>query len=223
MRVDQMADDREPESRSSLIARAAGVHPIEPLEDARYVLGRDADPRIAHVQPDPGVAEARPKSHGAVVRIAHGVLHQVAHHLAKRCRIGVHDGGAGWHVGDEAQPLRVGGRAHGREHVLHACRHVHVADIRAPAAALDARKIEQVVHDALHAPRIVPNGLHEPATLIARDVLVEQCLGEPAHGGERCLQLVTDVGHEVAPDGLQLPQHGEVEDRHHGARLGERS
>src|SRR5687768_18480329 len=49
--IDEMADDREAEPGPPFGARAARVHAIEPLEDARQMLRRDADAGVAHIHP----------------------------------------------------------------------------------------------------------------------------------------------------------------------------
>src|ERR1700716_2462653 len=46
--LQQVLDDREPESRAPGGARAPGIDAVETLGETRYVLGRNAHPGVAH-------------------------------------------------------------------------------------------------------------------------------------------------------------------------------
>src|SRR4029453_14485184 len=47
----QVFNDREAEPRAAEVAGARLVDAVETLEDARQVLGRDADPLVLHLEP----------------------------------------------------------------------------------------------------------------------------------------------------------------------------
>src|SRR3989442_1850901 len=59
----EVLDDRQAEPRAAFLPRAAGVHAVEALEDAREGLGGDAGPCVGHPADDvatvtlPGHAE----------------------------------------------------------------------------------------------------------------------------------------------------------------------
>src|SRR5205814_4092983 len=48
MRLDEVLDDGQAEPGASLLARAAGVGPVEALENAGQVLGPDPRARVRH-------------------------------------------------------------------------------------------------------------------------------------------------------------------------------
>ena len=80
------------------------------------------------------------------------------------------------------------------------CTEHRLADRRSPR--LDAAELEQVVDGAADPERLVHHPLGQPAGDL-RVVLAEERLGQQAERADRRLQLVADVGHEVAADGLE--------------------
>src|SRR5205085_5199313 len=75
-----MLDDRQPEPGAAGVARAAAVDPIEALGQARQMLARDADARVAHFELAAAVAARRPRHVDAPARwrVAHRVVDEVA-------------------------------------------------------------------------------------------------------------------------------------------------
>ena len=66
--VDDPAGDREAEAASALVARAAGVAPVEALEDALGLLGRDPGPLIDDLEPRRAVPGGGANEHAASAR-----------------------------------------------------------------------------------------------------------------------------------------------------------
>jgi hypothetical protein len=75
--------DGQPEPGAAIVAAPGEVDPVEPLEDALLLGGRDADPAVGDRDLDVVVVAARHvvcrhDDPGPGVGIDHGVLHQVA-------------------------------------------------------------------------------------------------------------------------------------------------
>ena len=75
--------------------------------------------------------------------------------------------------------------------------------VRYPATRLIARKVEQIIDDALHPHHVRLNGADELASLRRANVGIEQGFGKAADDGERRLQLVGHVGDEVTANRFQ--------------------
>ncbi len=221
VRFDEVLDDGEAEARPAERPRAGGVHPVEPLEDARQVFAGDADPGVADLDLD--AARSRGGGDGdvpAVGRVADGVVEHVEQRLARRLWVG--DQRRAAHRAGERQPRRVGPRLERAPDLFDQRRQRYALRARRPGARLDAREVEQVVHQLLHAPRVGQHLRHEIAAYLRRHVLAGEGLRVAANHGERRLQLVRHVGHEVPPDRLEPPQPGDVVQDQHGAAPGER-
>ena len=87
---------------------------------------------------------------------------------------------------------------------------------------LDAAELEQVVDGAADPDRLVQHPLGQAAG-DRGVVLAEQRLGQQAERPDRRLQLVADVGHEVAADRLEPAALGDVVDRRRARRCRRRS
>ena len=98
----------------------------------------------------------------------------------------------------------------------HADRH-RLAD--AAPLRLDPGQVEQVLDDAAEPLGLGPHPLGQPGHHL-RVVLALEGLGQQAEGADRGLQLVADVGDEVAPHGLEPAPLGDVLDDGHGADHG---
>jgi len=96
VRLDQVSNDREPESRSTFVARASRVDAIESLEDSAEVLGRNAAASVSNHECDATVRRSfRAHRDSTARRMPHSVLHQVAKHLTQCGGIGVDAPGFG--------------------------------------------------------------------------------------------------------------------------------
>src|SRR4029078_8351499 len=87
VRLHEMLHDGKAEACPSDLARASRIHPIESLEDARQVLARNSNARIAHAQDDARLLAAREDGNAPRLRIPNGVLHEVLQNLTERCGV----------------------------------------------------------------------------------------------------------------------------------------
>ena len=93
---------------------------------------------------------------------------RLGQHLAQRRRVGVDAPGLRRRRERERQSLRLRDTLHAGEDVGHDSRQVVRHHVRLPTPRFVAREIEQVVHDALHAPRVRLDGLQEPTAILRR-------------------------------------------------------
>ena len=103
------------------------------------------------------------------------------------------------------------------EDLARSARDLDLGGHRLPASGLDAREVEKVVHEPLHAPCIAEDRGQEAASRLRIRLVGEQRLGVARDRGERRLQLVRHIGHEVAAHRLQPPELGEVMHHQHRA------
>jgi hypothetical protein len=105
MLQDPVLDDREPEPGATLGPRAAGIDPIEALEDPRQVHRGNAHPRVldrdSHQVPDPH----RAHHHAPIgLVVLDRIVDQVGEDLLERHRIGENHRQAGLDVARERHP-----------------------------------------------------------------------------------------------------------------------
>ena len=84
------------------------------------------------------------------------------------------------------------------------------------AFAFDTAEHEQIVDDAIDPKALVAHASGQPLH-DGRVVFVEQGVGQHDERTDRRLQLMADVGHEVAPDGVDALLFGDVVDDGDGA------
>src|SRR5207249_704151 len=161
----EMLHDSEPQTGTPLIPGAGGVRPVEPFEHPRQMLARDAGTVVRD-------GEQRATGGGtrghddATARwcVAQGVVEQVREDLPQGIRIGGEPGPiARWRdgdgEGDAAVTSTIGKRRPG---LAGNGREVYGLGGGLPAARLDAREVEEIVHEALHAARVAEDGLSKP-------------------------------------------------------------
>ena len=96
--IEDVLDDGEPKTGAALLPARRHVDPVEPLGQARQMLGRDAGPIIDHGDGvAPGLAAERGDVLGldlhmaAALAVFERVLHQVLEHLKQLVAIAAHD------------------------------------------------------------------------------------------------------------------------------------
>ena len=77
MKLGDVLDDGKAESRAALVAAAVLVHAVEPLEDARAMLGRNADAVVLDGEDRLFVAGGKGNDDVGRAAVAQGVLHEV--------------------------------------------------------------------------------------------------------------------------------------------------
>ncbi|MNM75540.1 hypothetical protein D3C81_873310 [compost metagenome] len=211
-------DDGQSQTGTARVARAAAVHAVEPLGQARDVLGCNAQPRIADRKHRMPVGIAQPdRNPPAVRRVAHRVRHQIAqrrqqlalrpaqHHACVDLRSDL--------VAALRQRLRIVhevGRQ--RTHVYAVlCRRLHIA--------LQFGQRQQVFDNALHAHRLHQHQVHVAPAVFLGHRQVAHRLQEAGKHGQRRLQFMRHIGHEIAPHGFGVFHLGDVLRQHELAAL----
>src|SRR6185295_6229071 len=77
VQLDGVLHDGEPQPGPARGARPAAVDPVEALEDAGQVLGRDAAPGVGDGDPDRGGPRVRRDPHRPRIRVLDGIVEQV--------------------------------------------------------------------------------------------------------------------------------------------------
>jgi hypothetical protein len=83
VRLSNVLDDGEAEASAAGRAASGGVHPVEPVEDARQMLRRNADAVVGHIQAR-GVPSHLGHGNGHVSarwRVADRILDQIREQL----------------------------------------------------------------------------------------------------------------------------------------------
>ena len=216
-------DDREAQAGAAGGARAGAVHAEEPLEDPLQLVLRDADALILHGDLDHPVLMAhRDADPRARLRVGDRVRDQVGQGSDQ------HRGGA-----VDTQPaapadahldLRAEGEVAVQRHGLLD----HLVDldrlgIGEGGAALDARELDDLLHQMGEAPGLRLHPLGEAAHRIGVLGRVLHGLGQQGDRADGGLQLMGHVGDEVTPGLLDPDRAGEVVGHQQRAVLAERA
>ena len=211
MRFDQVLYDGKAEARAAHLARAGGIYAVEPLAEPRKVLFRYSDPRILHKEEGPAVLFADAEGHSALVGELDRVVNEVGQDLDQPVAVGHDRPNIGSDGCLEVDSLgrcfflqdgqdRVGDIIEGHRRLVHA-----------DDAQFYLRDGHEVVHEAVDALAVRPDGLNEfEGVLPVVQRAFEERLGEALDGGDGGLELVGNVGHEVLAHLLQLLELGDI-------------
>ena len=158
---------------------------------------------VAQERPDPTLVRG----------VAERVLEEVAEDLGQTVGVGVGHG-VPLHRELHVPPLRLG--SEGRPGLAGRVGDGDRLAPGPPSPGLEAGEVEEVVHEALHPQGVVADRGEELPPQVLRRLIVQKGLGEAPHRGERCLELVRGVGHEVAADLFHAAQLGDLQERDHG-------
>ena len=222
MALQHVLDDGQAQAGAAGVARAAAVHAVKALGDARQVLGGDARPAVSHGQARAAARQRLPLHLDAPAggRVAHGVVDKVgqgavqllrtAGHLARRAqRLGGRKDDV---LRDPARALvqGAGQRARfllaARQQRRHVGPFVHVGQ----RAAFQAREGQQILHQVVHARGLLGHQSQVALAFVVGQRQGLQRLDKAHQHGERRADFVRDVGDEVAAHGLGLLQRGDV-------------
>src|SRR5947209_18065074 len=158
------------------------------------MLARDSDPCVPYADDRAVALSLREDSHVSGRRVAHRVLDEVLQDLTERRRVGGSPfrawGNRNAKLKRSARCLRLDeGKRFARGRI-----EVGGDWVRYPATRFIARKVEEIVDNALHPHHVRLNGADELASLRRANVGIEQGFGKAADDGERRLQLVGHVG-----------------------------
>ncbi len=209
-------DDRQAQAGAAGGARAGGVDPVEALEDA-LLLGRgDAlalvgDGHLDRVL-DPAGPDADP---GAGLAVVDGVGHQVPDRGGEQLGIPEHPqpvlAGEG-----ELDVARLGRHPHPVDRLGHDRPDVDELGLVEGVGHLQPRQVDDLLDQPGEPGGLDEDALREPLDRLGVVLGAEHGLGEQRDAADRGLQLVADVGDEVAADLLDPPGVGVVlgEDQH---------
>ena len=214
-----MLDDAQTQAGAAGGARAGLVHAVEALEDALLLLLGDADALVDHGDAhDVGVLRVQRDAHrdpGTRLGVADGVVQQVAHGGGDEGGVATHPQSLGT-TGHEGDLAAVGLDAH----PVHGLGDdvVDVNDLRLGqgVALLEAGELDDLLDQDAQAAGLLA---HAPG-VVAHEVGVVGAgldgLGQQLDRADRGLELVGDVGDEVAAHGLDPAGGGVVlnEDEH---------
>ena len=216
---DQMLDDGQPQPGPPGIAGARLVDAVEALEDSRQLFLRNPGPSsVTEIRTAARLSIDRDANAAGLRRVARRVGDQVPEHVVQLGRIGRQPCRRRrlW----RSPPPAAAPRADGFSSSITDCsssRASHRCQLERLLAGIEASQAKQVLHEALHAPRVRHQDVVEPAPIVRVDVRFGKRLEVSAHGGQRRPQLVRDVRHEVAADLVRAAQIRDVVQHDHDA------
>ena len=209
MPVEDVLDDGEPEAGAAGGAGAALVDPVETLGEPRQVLQGDALAVVRHAELGavrvllPADAEM-----GAGRGVVDGIMDQVGEGAAQFDRI-AHEQQVG--IDGGLDPVAARAQCLGLvENGLQFRGHVHGPMRSVLIVHLQPREGQQVVDDGAHAPGLVLHECERLAMVGRGGRGVREILQKPGNDRERGAQFMRGVGHEVAPDHVQVIEVGHV-------------
>jgi len=195
--LSEAARNREPKPSAFMAARGARIGLFEILEDRGAPVLRHAGARIRYVEYEALAFCAQAQAHAARLRELQGVAGEIKQNLA-HARAIAHDadGNPGRQEGRDLKSARLRARRQQFRHALHErARRKGRADHLQPPR-LDAREIENLVHQSDERLRAAAHGLHIGALLILQTSKREQ-IGKADHGGEGRSQFMADDGEKA--------------------------
>src|SRR5882672_623890 len=204
--------DRKPQPRAALTlvtsrARRRGA-PIEAAEHQRELLRRNSWTVIAHHETvhRPGSGLQRDLDVAAGMHVAKRVDEQVLQRLLHAPAVRVDPGLRTSLVPEERQARFSKARLKALDRVAAQRRPVEALLVEGRRARLEARQLEQITDEQIHAPRLVQETAHVLRALLRRDrnAGIQERLRVSADGRERRGQLVRDVREELPALELRL-------------------
>src|SRR5687768_136996 len=149
--VYEVLHDRKPQPGSAAVTRPTLIDTVEPLENARKMLRRNARSRVRNSDPDPAVSGLSEHRDRTTSGVPYGVVDEVGKDLADRCSIGVYGRKLIRRADLERDSLGP------RDVVIHAAdigcnrQKVDFGYRRLPVAGFQPRQIQEVIDYSLHA------------------------------------------------------------------------
>ena len=214
-------DDGQPEAGAAGGARAGGVDAVEPLEDASLLGLGDALALVADVDLDQAVlAPDADGDLGAVAGVVDGVADQVADRGGEQLGVAEDLGVAGQRDG-QLDRARLGDEPALVDRIGRGARDVDEHRLVQGVGDLQPRQVDDLLHQLGQALALDLHPPGEPGHGLGVVVGVEHGLGQQRHPAHRRLQLVADVGDEVAAHLLDPAGVGAVVDQEQHVRAAE--
>ena len=207
-----MLDDGEAQPRAALLAAAVLVHAVEPLEDAVAMLRRDADAVVLDGEDRLSAARREREDDVGRAAVAQGVLHEIGEGVLHEPRV-ARDGDGGQVAADETDVRGVSLRPEAHLDAAGDVRQVGGGEGGGLVALLllEVRQLEDVLREGVEADALAAQQAEERLAAVGRQVVaaVEE-VDRAEDAGEGGLDLVGEVGDELAPEALGPPKLGEL-------------
>ena len=198
MELREAAHERQPEAEPAVRSGARAIVLAETLADVRQQLRADPHPGVAHRDRHLRIHALQLHLHPtALRRELHRVAEQVPHHLLET--VGIAADRADRRGEHRLQP-DVLGRRRGPDAVHRLLDHesqIHRLDGQTDLAGLDARDVEQVVHQADLGGDVSQDDLQRAPRLLGVEVAPLEDGGPAVHRIERGAQLMREGGQEL--------------------------
>ncbi|MDH6472737.1 hypothetical protein M2303_006318 [Micromonospora sp. H404/HB375] len=202
---DQFLDQGEADAAALAGAGPGVLDAVEPLEQARHLLGRDADAGVGDPQHGHPVLGVHPHPHRPVEGELQRVAEQVEHHLLPHAPIHVHRLGQGRAVDLEGEAGALDRRPEDAGQVGGHRGQIHRLVAGLHPARLDAGEVEQAVDQLAQAQPVAADDVQLRADPLVGVVQpAAQLVHRPHDQRERGAELVTDVGEEGGLGAVQL-------------------
>ncbi|HEY4672231.1 MAG TPA: hypothetical protein VIG78_09215, partial [Gemmatimonadaceae bacterium] len=173
MRFDEVFHDREAEPGAAGFAGASAVGAVKSFENSRKVFRGDSTSRIAHDKLDATSLTGGLNSNSATIAsMSQRVLDEVHKYLLECRSIGVYDFRVRLDISLQQHAFGFGGPPETLEDFTREIRNAYLLRQRLPVARFDARKVQQLVDNALHPLSIAENRSCEIGALIGWDVWI---------------------------------------------------
>ncbi len=210
VQLDQLLDQGEADAAALEGPAAGALDPVEALEQAGQLGGRDAGAGVADGElRRPAVG--RPPDHHPDLALEgelEGVREQIEDHLLPHLAVDVDRLGQGRAVDDQAQARPIDRRAEARGELGGERREVGRLVARLDAPGLDAREVEQRV-DQLEQPQAIAMRGVDQRPIVDGNAgcrLGQHLLERPQHQGQGRAELVADVREECGLGAVDLGQ-----------------
>ncbi len=208
MQLDQLLDQRQADAAALEAAALGALHAVEPLEQARDLVRRDADAGVGHFDRR-GVGEAI-GAHGnhdlAVEGEFEGVGDQVQDHLLPHLPVDIGQLGQGGAVQLQGQARPLDGRAEAGGDLGGEAGQIGGLEGGAHAPSLDAREIQQAVDQAQQPSAVAQRQGGLGARRFAGGGVRRHVLQRPEHQGQGRAELVAHVREEGRLRPVELGQ-----------------
>ena len=219
-----MLDDRQAQPGAPQLTAPRLVHAVEPLEDPRQLVARDADARVGHVHAHHvGRQRAGHADLSSQRRVLDRVVDQVVEDLPDRLLVGQDQSlsiqaagikGERQVLGFRPTPMPLKAR-------LERGNQTQRSVLEELLARIESSQAEHVQDQLVQPVHLLVDPFQEAEVhRLVVEGPVDQCLRVRLDRGERGLELVGGVGDEILPHPLEPAKVSHVVEDQHGPRRG---